>query len=74
VDSIAITKARGKGPPKKKRTAEGVFCAVLVVWIVWSGVVFRGVFFLGSIGLLLTFCVPESKKFAKRKPVAKAAP
>lgn len=23
VDSIAITKARGKGPPKKKRTFEG---------------------------------------------------
>lgn len=23
VDSIAITRARGKGPPKKKRTAEG---------------------------------------------------
>lgn len=30
IDSIAIIKARGKGPPKKKRTAEGIFIVSLI--------------------------------------------
>ena len=33
LDSIAVRKARGKGNPKKKRTAEGMFDFSLQMWI-----------------------------------------
>jgi len=43
IDSIAITRARGKGPPKKKRTAEGEFDFILLFLTGKTGLRFIGV-------------------------------
>lgn len=60
-DNLALRKARGKGNPKKKRSADGEFLLGVVVWVVV---------------MMEANAHAESKRFAKKKPVAaaKAAP
>jgi len=58
IDSIAIIKARGKGPPKKKRTAEGMFAGSLIPGL-----------FNGTSGRFTDLCLQNRRSLRRGSPL-----